>query len=356
MEREVFKPTTLRAYALRAEEAGYDPESLFLGSEATWQDIDQLKAMSLSAMGDPLDHLARHTSPDFPIECGNNCELSHYGVVGFAVQSMPTLRDAFTCWARYGLLAGFPLIGTITETETEWIYEFKPRFAMTHNARRLCVEISIAALEAVIRELSGKPATTNRIDFAFERTASDQAIALLGTREIHYRQETSRYFGDVRDLDRAVRSHSDEVSSLFSHKCDRHLMELTGALTMSERIEEMLALSVGRVPSIAETARQLRTGPRTIQRQLSEEGKTYLGVVRDFRLRHAKLLLGDARYNVKTVAHLLGFCDASSLRRAFREWTGQTIGGWQASCRDMEIMHRPRGRTGTAVAGQSIGL
>jgi len=50
--------------------------------------------------------------------------------------------------------------------------------------------------------------------------------------------------------------------------------------------------------------------------------------VRDLRERRAFALLREGRSNAKSIAHLLGFRDVGSFRRAFHEWTGMPVGEW----------------------------
>ena len=326
----MYKPTTLRAYALCAEEHGYKPSTVFADSPISWDDIHQLKPMSLDTTAGLFDLLARRTAPSFAIQCGKACKLSSYGVVGFAVQSMPTVRDAFECWKQYCMLAGFPLIGSISEDGDCWTYEFTQRSIMSPAALRLCIETSIAAVETVVCELSGMPADTVQIDFSFPEPASIVAYAALGTDRIRFGQPRSRYIGKLADLDRPVRFNSDEVSNIFHENCDRMLRELLESRTIAERIEDVLTVSSGQIPTISEMAASLGTGTRTLQRQLNQEGLRYVEVVKAFRIRHAKLLLMESRSNVKSIAYLLGYQDPGSFRRAFKEWTGMTTKQWQA--------------------------
>ena len=60
-------------------------------------------------------------------------------------------------------------------------------------------------------------------------------------------------------------------------------------------------------------------------------GIGYQELVKRYRIRHAKMLLRETRPNIKAIAYILGFKDAGSFRRAFREWTGESVGSWQQS-------------------------
>jgi AraC-like DNA-binding protein len=80
----------------------------------------------------------------------------------------------------------------------------------------------------------------------------------------------------------------------------------------------------GGYPVIDEVAQLLQVSSRTLQRQLSEEGLSYSGLVERCRCRAACESLKHTRDPVRDIAALLGYRDVSSFSRAFRRWTGKT--------------------------------
>lgn len=92
------------------------------------------------------------------------------------------------------------------------------------------------------------------------------------------------------------------------------------------------ALPRGR-PELAFVAGQLGVSTRTLQRRLSEQGITWSSLLSRTRQELAERLLLDPSLSVDDVAVLLGYAEASTFHRAFRQWTGQTPGAWRASGR-----------------------
>jgi len=76
-------------------------------------------------------------------------------------------------------------------------------------------------------------------------------------------------------------------------------------------------------------AAALGTSRGSIQRELRGEGIGYQQLVKQYRIRHAKLLLREKRPNIKAIACMLGFKDAGSFQRAILSWTGKSAGAWQ---------------------------
>jgi AraC-like DNA-binding protein len=75
---------------------------------------------------------------------------------------------------------------------------------------------------------------------------------------------------------------------------------------------------------IAQVARELGLGPRTLQRRLQEEGQRYADVLGRVRYRLAIRYLEQPGADVESVSEKLGFSDRRSFTRAFTRWSGVT--------------------------------
>jgi AraC-like DNA-binding protein len=323
----MFRPSKLRTHLLQAQEAGFSPEEILDGSGVSWSEIESLQPLDLDTIAGLFDYLARRTPPGFAIRAGNISKVRNYGIVGFATMSMQTLRHAFEHWSRYYLVSGDPIITSISEHGDEWRMHFEPRCRMSAEAQRFCIEASVSALEPVILELTDMPADTLGIDFSFDRPAWSRDYKVF--RNVRFNQKLTTFHGKRRDLDRPIPSGDRVVSEMFLRQCDEFLAELTNARSVLERLEDLMRASVGSIPSVEEMAVALGTSCRSLQRELQADGISYQELVKRYRMRHAKLLLREKRPNIKAIAYMLGFKDVGSFRRAFRNWTGESVGAWQ---------------------------
>ena len=92
-------------------------------------------------------------------------------------------------------------------------------------------------------------------------------------------------------------------------------------------IETLLARGY---PVIEEVAQLLQVSPRTLQRQLSDEGCSYSELVERCRCRVACESLQHTLDSIQDIAVSLGYRDASSFTRAFRRWTGKAPRAYRA--------------------------
>lgn len=77
-------------------------------------------------------------------------------------------------------------------------------------------------------------------------------------------------------------------------------------------------------PSLAAAAAAAGLSARTLQRRLSDCGRTYSQLLEEARHETALQLLGNRRAKILDVAMDLGYSDPANFARAFRRWTGSS--------------------------------
>ena len=325
----MLKPSNkLLAYLRRAEELGLSPARILNGSGVEWNDGEAIATLEPDAALQLFDHVARRTPPDFAFTCGRLTRVSDFGIVGLAMASAPTLRDAFGCWSHYSVVAAQPFATAINELGREWQLHFSPQRLMTADAQRFCLEASMAALEAIIEELSGAPARSVSIDFAFERPPSVAHYGLLRTEIVRFSRPSTIYYGAREDLDRPLRIGDKETSDAYRREFDAFVTRIANRHSIRDKVEHLIRASTGSIPSVNEMAAHLGLSRRSFQRELEREETSYVMLVRQFRVDHAAQTLERNDYKIKEAAFALGFNTVGSFRRAFQDWMGEPLGKW----------------------------
>jgi len=70
---------------------------------------------------------------------------------------------------------------------------------------------------------------------------------------------------------------------------------------------------------------------RTLNRRLNEFGTGFQELVDEGRFEIARQLLEDSAMEVRQIAAVLDYADASAFTRAFRRWSGTTPARWRAT-------------------------
>lgn len=340
----MFKPSELRAHLQRAAQLGYSPSELVQDSGVTWRQIDALEPLPYETISSLFDLLARRTSEGFALKCGSMSSVQDFGIVSNAMTSKYTLREAFQHWIRYSLIAGPPLIATLDEKGDRWWMRLAPRHALTIRGLRFCVEASIAAIERVIEELTREPPHTTRIEWPFRVESLPAEYGNLHTLDFRFGAKEAVYWGERRDLDRLIPTNDGDLADIFDCQCEKLLARITASRPLEDCMAEHMLASKGRIPSVEEMAAHLGLSRRSLQRGLQDRNLSYQAFVQHFRCEQAKVLLGERLMDVKNISFALGFQDVSSFRRAFREWTGQTVTAWMTAHGSATRKPMPTGR------------
>ena len=123
-----------------------------------------------------------------------------------------------------------------------------------------------------------------------------------------------------------------EMWRYFEPVLSQRLAEIEREASTAERVHAALyeLLPSGR-SSILEVSSTLGMSTRSLQRRLTEEETTYKQVLNNTREQLARYYLGNSQMTAAEIAFLLGFDEATSFFRAFRNWTGQTPKALRAS-------------------------
>jgi len=81
--------------------------------------------------------------------------------------------------------------------------------------------------------------------------------------------------------------------------------------------------------TIEDVAKELAVSARTLQRKLAKEDTTFIKQLNHTRELMARNYLKDNKITNDEIAFLIGYSDANAFSRAFRTWTGITIGEYR---------------------------
>jgi len=119
----------------------------------------------------------------------------------------------------------------------------------------------------------------------------------------------------VRRDDRALNKMLQQALPLtmFPYRRDRLLVQ---------RVRELLKVRPDRGYTGELLARELHVSPRTLHRQLQEEGASLQALKDEVRRERAVELLHRSAKPIKQIARDVGFLNEKSFSRAFKHWTG----------------------------------
>lgn len=134
----------------------------------------------------------------------------------------------------------------------------------------------------------------------------------------------------VADLSLPFGEHNPDVLNALTPGMTAGVQEIEAPAGFREQAIEVLkrALADGR-PTLQYLAQALLQSERTLQRRLATEGTTFSELLNEARRQVGLHLLADTSLDLKEVAYLLGYEDANSYYRAFRQWQKVSPGKWR---------------------------
>ena len=171
--------------------------------------------------------------------------------------------------------------------------------------------------------------------FAFAAPAHAEAYAVLFPgATITFGAHESALDLDARYLALPLRRDEAALRQMLQHALPLTVLQYRRDRLLVQRVRQILgAPAPGQAlaglqalaPHSAESlAALLHLSPRTLHRQLKEEGATLQGLKDEVRHSRATWLLHRTERPIKQVAQAAGFANEKSFIRAFRAWTGHS--------------------------------
>jgi len=268
---------------------------------------------------------ALSTDPAIGLKLGDDLRVEWYSALALAMLAAPTFREAVERAARYKRLTcpeEIEIVGKRGEHHVRfhWLLaEDDVPFAL--------IDLCFAWIMTISRRGTGTALRPQRVELRRKSTRATMYRRHFGCPIVFGAAHDALVFRST-DLALPFLTHNADLAAIVSPHLEAELDEAdSGVLLQVKRtIKRLLA---GRRPDLEDVAQALGMTARTLQRRLAVDGHTYGQGLEQARreLSHRYLLDGDLELN--EAAFLLGYTDASSFFRAFRQWEGTSPGRWR---------------------------
>jgi len=255
-----------------------------------------------------------------------NIDFRRLGIFGYVLLNSTTIGEAFSFSSRYYCLfqQGMEYKLLIEGNTASLTYNITTK---NFPKSRQDAEMTLMGAVTLVRVLYN--ATWQPTAVHFSHQAPDdisEHIKLLGS-NIHFNKPVNRLFFEKKLLDVSVHDVDLQLKKSLSTTMEQLLsvsqqqLEQDWLHTFQEKIIESLG---GGVPKINDIAEQMFMSKRTLQRKLTNDGLSFLGVIESIRYKLASNYLSASEMLLQDIAIVLGYSDVSSFSRAFKRWTNMT--------------------------------
>ena len=260
-----------------------------------------------------------------------------YGMLARASISSPTLQVALARWCRHhGLLTDDIALRLTTQGDSATLSITEARdlgplreFCLVSMLRN-ALGLSCWLVDSRIPLVSAQ--------FAFAPPAHAEAYGVLFRAPVVFGANQTAITFDARYLALPLRRDETALQQMLQHALPLTVLQYRRDRLLVQRVRQLLGAPVAgqlthALPqhSADSLAALLHVSPRTLHRQLKEEGATLQGLKDEVRRTRAVELLHRTQRPIKQVAEAAGFVNEKSFIRAFRGWTGQSPGEFRKS-------------------------
>lgn len=265
--------------------------------------------------------------PDVPglgLQAGLRLRLSTHGILGYAMLSSATLRDALLLMLHYLDLA-YAYCDVRTEEDAQELRMLFDDTAMPADVRGFMLERIVGGAYALGHEMLGRPPEVRRLSFRFPRPAHAARYTQLVGVTPQFDADCNLIAIDSVLLAQPLPQANALTQRLCEEQCRLLLNRRRARGGLAGQVRDRLLQSPEHMPEIEDVAAALNMTGRTLRRRLEAEGTAYRALADEVRGALAEGWLA-AHLTVEEVAVRLGFSEASSFIRAFKRWTGRTPG------------------------------
>lgn len=255
---------------------------------------------------------------------GRKLPWGSYGMLARASISSPNLGIALKRWCRHhALIADDITLRLTTSGDT----------AAITVEEKVPGQVGEFGLVHVLRNIHGLACwyVDSRIPlqgarFPFEAPAHVEAYALMFPGPgLQFKAAQAEIKFDARYLALPLRRDEKALQQMLQRALPLTVLQYRRDRLLVEQVRQALANPASGASHTAETlAVALNMSPRSLHRQLQEEGASLQQLKDEVRFEKAKDLLLRTSKPIKQVAEASGFRNEKSFTRAFREWSGQS--------------------------------
>ena len=246
-----------------------------------------------------------------------------YGMLARASISAPNLGVALQRWCRHhGLIADDIRLrlATTGEQATLTITEHADLNAL----REFCLVSVLRNFHGLACWLIDSRIVLQGAQFPFAAPAHQDVYGVLFSGPTVFEAVSATISFDARYLALPLRRDEAALRHMLKHALPLTVLQYRRDRLLVQRVRQALSTQPADTHSADDLAALLAMSPRTLHRQLKEEGASLQALKDEVRRQRAQELLLRTTRPVKQVAQASGFQNEKSFMRAFKDWTGQS--------------------------------
>lgn len=265
----------------------------------------------------------------FGLKVGSGVSPASINVVGFVLQSAPTLRDAIVMVQKYQrLISDGGRFQMLAGSAATWVVYHPRQGQLAFSPHQ--IEAVLAAVVTFAVWLTGSALRPLRVQFSQSRLGPESGYRNVFACPVDFEQAFNGLLLDNAALDQALPQANPQLAQVHEQFTAARLAALDLSSVSAPDLRQWLTAQLGpQAPRRAQAAQALGVSERTLARRLSAQGYSFDSLLDEVRRELALLAVADSNRALSDIAQSLGFAELSPFYRAFQRWTGMPPARWR---------------------------
>lgn len=246
-----------------------------------------------------------------------------YGLFGYALLSVATLRHAMVVTSKFGDLTFTWFQLSFSTSGNTASLTFNDRYQLDSDVLNLLYDRDCAAALTAYSEIVGQALVLDKVGLAHDGHRRQSSYQKAFQCEVEFNSSSSRIEFSSALLDTPLPNRDSIVAEQLQQQCQMLLSKLSRQSCLVDDVRQLLVSRPGYFPDIELVAEKLRLSVRTLRRRLDEENTSFQEVLDEVRYGLAKEYLLESQLPLQEIATLLGYGDPGNFTHAFKRWAGQ---------------------------------
>ena len=312
----------VRAIKQAYAQAGMSPDAALQVAQIVPSDVQELTGhITAWQMQQVSGHAMRELDDEALGWFSRSLPWGSYGMLVRASISAPTLQVALARWCRHHALIAPDItlsLHVAGDSASISISEHTPLGAL----REFCLVSVLRNIYGVACWLVDSRIALQQAHMPFAPPPHHADYAVLFPCTTTFSADQASIHFDARYLGLSLRRDEKALQSMLQNALPLTVLQYRRDRLLVQQVRQALASHPADTHSAEGLGALLNVSPRTLHRQLREEGASLQALKDSVRRDRATELLLRTRKPIKQVAEAAGFMNEKSFIRAFKVWTG----------------------------------